>query len=155
LRSGVIFFRVMRPSGEGAGFAAGSGASSGFGTTLNSVMLVGFVGGLFLGFGGGSGRWSWRSGFWGFDRGGGSGSFGDLTDDVADDDIVAGLFGDAQRASGLGGDFSGHFVGFEREEDVADFDEVAVFEVPFGDLASGDGFAECGDFDVSHCRGGV
>jgi hypothetical protein len=42
-----------------------------------------------------------------------------------------------------------------RNSDALDFHEVAVFEVPFGDLASSDGFAECGDFDVSHCRGGV
>ena len=63
-------------------------------------------------------------------------------------DIFTRLFADVQRTSAFSGDFSGDLVGFKGEQDVASFDLVTFFEVPFGDLTTGDGFAECGYFDV-------
>jgi hypothetical protein len=78
--------------------------------------------------------------------------FRDAADHGADFDIGTFGEGDAQFAAGFGGDFRRDLVGLEREQDVAGLDVVAGFEVPFGDLAAGDGFAEGGDFDVGDGR---
>jgi hypothetical protein len=71
----------------------------------------------------------------------------DGSDDIADFDILPFTFEDGQDAGGFGGDFGGDFIGLESEEDVAYFDSVTGFEVPFGDLTTCDGLAEGWDFD--------
>src|SRR5690606_15318163 len=83
--------------------------------------------------------------------GGGSGSGGGFVDfsyDVADGNFFA--FGNFQRnsARGFGDAFGGDFVGFEFEENLIAFDDVAVFDAPCGKNSAGDGFSHGRDFNL-------
>src|SRR5690606_26064648 len=68
-------------------------------------------------------------------------------DDFADADI--GAFGgfDADFAGLFGDAFGGDLVGFQFEEGLVLFHDVAVGDVPLGEHAGVDGFAHGRDFD--------
>ena len=55
---------------------------------------------------------------------------------------------DAEHAGFFSGDFGRDFVGFQRQQNVAGLDVVAVFLVPGGDDAAGDRLADGGNDDI-------
>ena len=132
--------------GNAAGFAGagdGSGVDPGFfGEAANGGGGAGFFsgGGVRSGRGGGRGC-----------AGGGRGVDGG--DGGADFHFGAGGDFEGDFTGGFGGAFGSDFVGLEFEEGLVFFDDVAVFDVPFGEDTGADGFAHGRDFDFEEGHG--
>jgi len=85
--------------------------------------------------------------FAGGDVGFGGGVGVDRGDDLADLHFGAFFHGEGDFAGGFGGAFGRDLVGFEFEERLVFFDDVAVFDVPLGKDAGADGFAHRRNFN--------
>ena len=136
--SSSINRRTAGESGRSAAGLAVAGCACGRG----EVLRLGLGGGQRGGFGRG-GELVRR----GVGSGGRGGAFLDERDDLADLDLLALLGLDGQTPAAGGDDLAGNLVGFEGQQRFVGLHGVAVFLVPRGDDAGGDGFADGGDFD--------